>query len=126
MNSTDTSGKPDMNALLGIIRDLVGEIHPHWKNLHFLPDTHLERELGLDSMARAELHGRIEQALGVSLPENAAVRAATAGDIMNALVNPSVADDGDDIPAGSAADLLMGDFGERNDSATESGRCTAG
>ncbi|NNJ94836.1 MAG: acyl carrier protein, partial [Halobacteria archaeon] len=73
-----------MNALLAVIRELVGEIHPHWKNLHFLPDTQLERELGLDSMARVELQGRIEQALHITLPENAAVRAATANDLMHA------------------------------------------
>jgi len=46
--NTQTTGKPDMDALLAVIRELVGEVHPHWKNLHFLPDTQLERELGLD------------------------------------------------------------------------------
>ena len=50
---------------LSVIRTMVGEVHPHWKNLHFTPDTHLERELGLDSMARMELRTRIESLLGV-------------------------------------------------------------
>ena len=49
-----TSGKPTPNvgAILSIIRDLVGEVNPKWKNLHFTPDTQLERELGLDSLAQ--------------------------------------------------------------------------
>ncbi len=111
MNATSQSDTPDMNALLAVIRELVGEIHPHWKNLHFLPDTQLERELGLDSMARVELQGRIEQALHITLPENAAVRAATADDLMHAITHPAGDGNADDIPAGSAADLLMGEFG---------------
>ncbi len=108
MNATSQSDTPDMNALLAVIRELVGEIHPHWKNLHFLPDTQLERELGLDSMARVELQGRIEQALHITLPENAAVRAATADDLMHAITHPAGDGNANDIPAGSAADLLMG------------------
>jgi 1-acyl-sn-glycerol-3-phosphate acyltransferase len=110
MNANHTSGKPDMSALLAVIRTLVGEIHPHWKNLHFLPDTQLERELGLDSLARVELHGRIEQSLQITLPENAAVRAATPDDLMRAILHPA-SDDGSSIPVENVDELLMGEFG---------------
>ena len=48
---------PDIKTLLSAIRDLVGEVQPHWKNLHFTPDTHLEKELGLDSMAALIRYG---------------------------------------------------------------------
>jgi len=48
---------PEMRELLTVIRSMVGEVHPHWKNLHFTADTHLERELGLDSMAQYGAHG---------------------------------------------------------------------
>ncbi|MGB5260805.1 MAG: 1-acyl-sn-glycerol-3-phosphate acyltransferase [Gammaproteobacteria bacterium] len=115
MNADQTSGKPDMNALLAVIRELVGEVHPHWKNLHFLPDTLLERELGLDSMARVELHGRLEQSLQITLPDNAAVRAATANDLMQAILHPTGSDTTGDIPAGDASELLMGEFGTPGD-----------
>lgn len=105
---------PDMDALLSVIRQMVGEVHPHWKNLHFQPDTHLERELGLDSMARIELHDRIERELRVVLPDKSAIQAVTAGEIMRALelhargatFTPA------DNDRGHASDLLMGNFGQ--------------
>jgi 1-acyl-sn-glycerol-3-phosphate acyltransferase len=105
-----------MNELLAIVRDMVGQVHPKWKNLHFTPDTHLERELGLDSIARAELHGRIEEALGVTLADGAGVCAATPNELMRA-VRAGFANDTSYHPcppqtgASAAADLLMGEFG---------------
>jgi 1-acyl-sn-glycerol-3-phosphate acyltransferase len=114
--ATNDRQPPGMNALLAVIRDMVGEVHPKWKNLHFTATTHLERELGLDSIARTELHVRIEQALGVSLAEGAGVCAATADDLMHA-IRAGLAGDGSYRPcpelngAGAASDLLMGRFG---------------
>lgn len=110
MTDNNKTITPAMNDLLAVIRGMVGEVHPHWKNLHFLPDTHLERELGLDSMARAELHVRIEQALQITLPENAAVLAANASDLMNAIENPAALGDAGGGYGDSASDLLMGEF----------------
>ena len=118
-----TTGKPDMDALLAVIRELVGEVHPHWKNLHFLPDTQLERELGLDSMARVELHHRIEQSLQITLPENAAVHAATANDLMQAMLHPENTESDSDAAAGSPTELLMGEFGTPAED-TDDGRHT--
>jgi 1-acyl-sn-glycerol-3-phosphate acyltransferase len=108
-------GTPDMGALLGVIRSLVGEVHPHWKNLHFTPETQLERELGLDSMARLELRTRIEATLGVRLDETMAIAAATPNDLLCALVMHTA--DGQactgpaDTVQGDASELLMGTFG---------------
>jgi len=116
-------GTPDITALLAVIRTLVGEIHPHWKNLHFTPDTHLERELGLDSMARLELRTRIETILGVRLDENMAIAAATPNDLLCALVMHTA--DGrsctgpSDMVQGDASELLMGTFGTAGTAATE-------
>ncbi|MEZ5542724.1 MAG: 1-acyl-sn-glycerol-3-phosphate acyltransferase [Pseudomonadota bacterium] len=114
---------PEMSALLAIVRDMVGQVHPKWRNLHFTPDTHLERELGLDSIARSELHVRIEQALDIALADGAGVCAATPGDLMRA-VRAAFADDGGYRPcpqpngSNAAADLLMGDFGNPAAAAT--------
>jgi 1-acyl-sn-glycerol-3-phosphate acyltransferase len=114
-SETTASNLPDMRALLSVVREMVGEVHPHWKNLHFTPGTLLEQELGLDSMARSELHGRIEQAFRVSLAEGAAVCAATPNDLMraihavhndNATYRPCPEESG----VNAAADLLMGSF----------------
>jgi 1-acyl-sn-glycerol-3-phosphate acyltransferase len=106
----------DIRKLLTVIRSMVGEVHPHWKNLHFTPDTHLERELGLDSMARMELRTRIETEFGVQLQETAAIAAATPNDLLRA-IQPATATAGAGIsspekPASEndSSDLLMGPF----------------
>jgi 1-acyl-sn-glycerol-3-phosphate acyltransferase len=107
---------PDMRELLTVIRDMVGEVHPHWKNLHFTANTHLERELGLDSMARMELRSRIESTLGISLHENTAICATTPNGLMQAIVDEangeseqrSILDAAGNIDDSS---LLMGSFG---------------
>jgi 1-acyl-sn-glycerol-3-phosphate acyltransferase len=117
---------PQMSALLAIIRDMVGEVHPKWKNLHFTPGTHLERELGLDSIARTELHVRIEQALGVSLAEGAGVCADDANDLMRAIRAGLESDASyrpcpEETGASVAADLLMGEFGQADATAISSG-----
>jgi 1-acyl-sn-glycerol-3-phosphate acyltransferase len=106
----------DIKQLLTVIRAMVGEVHPHWKNLHFTPDTHLERDLGLDSMARMELRTRIEALFGVPLAETAAITATTPNELLRALQRPA-ADPGaatglPDNPAlqNNSSDLLMGPF----------------
>lgn len=106
-----------MTRLLSVIRAMVGELHPHWKGLHFSPDTLLEQELGLDSMARLELCTRIGKTLGISLDEATAICALTPNELMHAI---SVKLDGmqEEIslskkprPGKSrASDLLMGTF----------------
>jgi 1-acyl-sn-glycerol-3-phosphate acyltransferase len=130
--STDR-GTPDMKQLLDMIRKLVGEIHPQWKNLHFTPDTQLERELGLDSMARMELRTRIESDLGVTLDESRAIAAITPNDLLCALAMHMA-----DAPACTAAaaaaqgieadasELLMGSFGVADSTATGAERHSPG
>jgi len=104
----------DPGELLQLIRAMVGEVHPHWKHLRFTPDTHLERELGLDSMARMELRTRIESRFGVRLREALAVSAATPNDLLRALQHPD--DDtisqaeAEAMATNNASDLLMGPF----------------
>jgi len=114
-------GGIDIRQLLSVIRTMVGEVHPHWKHLHFTPDTHLERDLGLDSMARMELRTRIEQQFGLPLQETAAIAAATPNDLLRALqlasANPAAAASGQENPAlqNNASDLLMGPFANSED-----------
>jgi 1-acyl-sn-glycerol-3-phosphate acyltransferase len=112
-NSPAPGTTPDITALLAVIRALVGEVHPHWKNLHFSPDTHLEKELGLDSMARAELCTRIESSLAVTLDETSAVRATTPNKLLQVILDHHADATGEsDIDSNSASELLMGSFGE--------------
>lgn len=110
---------PDINTLLSAIRDLVGEVHPHWKNLHFTPDTHLEKELGLDSMARVELCTRLETLLDLKLNETAVAKATTPNKLLKVITDchADKADGTPDCPASTtdgngASELLMGSFGQ--------------
>jgi 1-acyl-sn-glycerol-3-phosphate acyltransferase len=107
---------PGMHELLGVISRLVGEVHPKWKHIRFSPDTLLERELGLDSLARMELRTRISRELGVELDEQVAMGAMTPQDLLHAIhVAPGgkaaetsrpAATNSDENPA----DLLLGEF----------------
>jgi 1-acyl-sn-glycerol-3-phosphate acyltransferase len=110
---------PDINTLLSAIRDLVGEVHPHWKNLHFTPDTHLEKELGLDSMARVELCTRLESSLAMTLDATAVASATTPNSLLKVILDHGTHATRD-TPDDSATDpdsvddsnVLMGSFGE--------------
>jgi len=82
-----TSGHlPDINTLIDIIRSMVGEVHPKWKHIHFTPHTLLDRELGLDSLARMELSNRIERVFSIHLDEKDAVCAYTPHELMQAIL----------------------------------------
>ncbi len=107
----EPGNKPDINMLIAVIREMVGEVHPHWKNLHFTPNTHLEKELGLDSMARVELCTRIESALDIKLDETVIARATTAQALLDAILDHHAAASGTDSDEGESAELLMGSFG---------------
>ncbi|MCG6967639.1 MAG: AMP-binding protein [Chromatiaceae bacterium] len=68
------------------VRQLALELHPQSPGaLRVTLDSALERDLGLDSLARAELLLRLERRLGASLPEQALATAETAGDLWRAL-----------------------------------------
>ena len=117
MGSPEYTALPDIKALLAIISDLVGEVHPKWKYIHFTPNTLLERELGLDSLARMELCSRINKALTIELDAHAAIRAATPLELQCAIQatitgTEQAAAGGRPDTGGNEnpADLLLGDF----------------
>ena len=113
-NSPAAGTIPDISTLLSVIRELVGEVHPHWKNLHFSPDTHLEKELGLDSMARLELCTRVESSLGVKLDENAVAGATTPNKLLQVLLDKHGSGTNDintTSDRSGPSEVLMGSFG---------------
>jgi len=71
-------------TLLAIIEGLAAESRPGFE-LRATLDSSLERDLGLDSLARVELISRIEDGFGVQLPEAALSRSETPRDLLNAL-----------------------------------------
>ncbi|MDH5347677.1 MAG: AMP-binding protein [Nitrospira sp.] len=84
---SETGSDPEpASELLDIVRTLFAELHR--QTGHDRPitlDSSLDRDLGLDSLARVELMLRIHRAFGVDLPEDTLVRAETPRDLLEAL-----------------------------------------
>ena len=55
--------------VLGIVRAVVRELHPHRSQIPITLDSSLDRDLGLDSLARSELLLRISEATRIELPD---------------------------------------------------------
>jgi 1-acyl-sn-glycerol-3-phosphate acyltransferase len=76
--------------LLGIIAALVAESAPEGRaSVTPTLDTLLERDLGIDSLTGVELGLRIEQALGVRLPDQTLTEAETPRDLVRAVLRAS-------------------------------------
>ena len=74
---------PDAERLLGIVRGLARELRPGASGVdHLRLDHALERDFGLDSLARVELLARIERELGIRLTEAAFAEAETPRDLL--------------------------------------------
>ena len=81
---TDSQGAA--RVLLELVRELCAELRPRGAvPAGIALDSMLERDLGLDSLARVELLLRVQRAFGVDLPEDTLARAATPGDLLEAL-----------------------------------------
>jgi acyl carrier protein len=76
---------PPPQAVLDVVRALVVEMQPHRAGARISLDSALERELGLDSLGRAELLLRLEAAFGIALPERVLADAETPRDLWQAL-----------------------------------------
>src|SRR5204863_8912408 len=69
----------DPNRLLGVVAAVAREARPH-VDAYVSLDSSLERELGLDSLARVELVLRVEREFSASLPEQALATSQTPPD----------------------------------------------
>ncbi|MEN8140383.1 MAG: AMP-binding protein [Thermodesulfobacteriota bacterium] len=84
--STDNGADEQARLLLELVRQLEAELHsgrPYSLTIDL--DANLERDLGLDSLARVELLGRIEKKFGVRLAEAVLAQAETVRDLLNCL-----------------------------------------
>ncbi|HEX7219325.1 MAG TPA: AMP-binding protein [Burkholderiales bacterium] len=75
----------DPNRLLALVAAVAKEARPNVEAYVTL-DSSLERELGLDSLARVELVLRLEREFAVSLPEQALASSETPRDLLRFLL----------------------------------------
>jgi acyl carrier protein len=83
--SADPASVIDPNKVLALVQEVAREARPHVEAYVAL-DSSLERDLGLDSLARVELVLRLEREFGVSLPEQALATAETPRDLLRFLL----------------------------------------
>ena len=72
--------------LLAVVAVVAKEARPHVEP-HVSLDASLEKELGLDSLARVELVLRLEKEFGVALPAQALATAETPRDLLRFLLS---------------------------------------
>jgi acyl carrier protein len=76
----------DANRMLAVVAEVAREARPNLAP-HITLDSSLEKELGLDSLARVELVLRLEKAFGASLPEQALATSETPRDLLRFLLS---------------------------------------
>ena len=80
------SDTPQARALRGVLIDLVRELRgPSSSLLNISLSSRLDRDLGIDSLARTELVMRVERAFKVRLPISVMAEANTVGDLLRDL-----------------------------------------
>ena len=79
-------GRSREDNLLAVIAGLVRELHPQRSRfIEISLSSRLERDLGIDSLARTELMLRIERAFRLRLPIAVIGGAETIGDVLQCL-----------------------------------------
>lgn len=87
-------------AILGVVGDLTTDLHPG-RAVPVALDSALDRDLGLDSLARAELLVRIEDAFDVTLSEHILARVETPRDLLREVLGAG-GSKGPSMPLGSS------------------------
>jgi 1-acyl-sn-glycerol-3-phosphate acyltransferase len=86
--NTPEKASPEVTAKFSrLVRELVWELHPEMqRRVAVTLDSDLDRDLGLDSLGRAELVLRIDRVFKVRLPDELVADASTPSDLLQALV----------------------------------------
>lgn len=86
MSDTAPDVKNDPTELLDIISAIMVELHPGQAGQNTIHlDSRLDKDLGLDSLARVELLARIEKKFDVSLPDTIFADAETPRDLIRVI-----------------------------------------
>ena len=79
----------DASRVLGVVAQVAREARPKVGTPRVTLDSSLEKDLGLDSLARVELVLRLEREFSASLPEQALATSETPRDLMRFLLGAS-------------------------------------
>ncbi len=101
MAAYPASGESQEAAFLDLAMELSRELHPSRRIRALTPNSSLERDAGLDSLARMELLLRAEKRLGMRIPDHAILSAETFRDLF-AAVDAAPAGTSPAKPAGPA------------------------
>lgn len=80
------SAKESAERLLATVRDFTAQLSAGGRGPSITLDSQLDRDLGLDSLSRAELLLRVEGAFGVGLPDGLLTTAQTPRDLLRAVL----------------------------------------
>jgi 1-acyl-sn-glycerol-3-phosphate acyltransferase len=88
-NEGDSDSRLDTaESVLGIVRELAAEVHPHHKSASVVKlDSSLERDIGLDSLSKVELLTRLEKRFAVTLPDRVFTDAESPRDLCRAVLS---------------------------------------
>src|SRR3954462_1889266 len=82
----DSDTRPREHDVVGVVRELVRELSPQrLKRGDVTLSSRLDRDLGIDSLARTELVLRIERKFRVRLAVNAVAEMDTVADLLKAV-----------------------------------------
>ncbi|MDX9860827.1 MAG: AMP-binding protein [Rhodospirillales bacterium] len=85
-DATEQNTDAAEQRLIDIVGGLISELHPGATGPAPTLDSTFDRELGLDSLSRVELIGRIERTFFVALPDNILGSAETPRDLLRAIL----------------------------------------
>src|SRR5271167_1359286 len=74
------------SKLIGVVEEVARELNPTRRRAAATLDSRLDRDLGIDSLGRAELVARIDRAFGVALPEHILAEAETPRDLLTGVL----------------------------------------
>lgn len=112
MRQPISATNPDNNSaelstrVLQLIQALIEEINPRQASLKRVTlDDRLDKDLGVDSLARIELLGRIERQFKVNLPESTFASAETPRDLLRSVLGATDRQEPAKLPEWNTADL---------------------
>ncbi len=104
-NGKDSQGSKEKAAqLLDQVRQVAAELRPHLAKAPVTLDSSLDKDLGLDSLARVEVMVRIERHFGMTLPEQVFATSETPREILRAILGG--AGTGDALAALDISEIL--------------------